>query len=64
MSTACDVYANIVLSDGTTVYPGIADAEGDTPLWLTHDEDPDHHAFHPGFTVPLPADVDEQAGVP
>ncbi|KAB1266450.1 actin; acrosomal process isoform [Camelus dromedarius] len=71
-----DLYANTVLSGGTTMLPrGIATGcrrnHGHCPQ---HDEDqgiiaplsastPCGLGLHPGLTCPLPADVDQQAGV-
>merc|ERR1712156_998009 len=62
-----DLYANIVLSGGSTMYPGIADRmqkEITTPAPSTREKvlrlD---RRLHLGFVVPLPADVDLEAGV-
>merc|ERR1712198_704241 len=71
-----DLYANTVMSGGTTMYPGIADRmqkEITTPCSLHH-QDQDHRSpreevlcldrrLHPGIPLHLPADVDLQAGV-
>merc|ERR1719189_3211325 len=70
-----DLYANTVMSGGTTMYPGIADdAEGDHRSCPIHHQDQDHRSpreevlrldrrIHPGLPLHLPADVDLQAGV-
>merc|ERR1712122_471017 len=70
-----DLYANTVMSGGTTMYPGIADhAEGDHRSGSLHHQDQDHRSpreevlrldrkLHPGFPLNLPADVDLEAGV-
>merc|ERR1711962_791825 len=71
-----DLYANTVLSGGTTMYPGIADRmqKEITALAPFHHEDQDHRTsreevlrldrrLHLGFPLHLPGDVDLQAGV-
>merc|ERR1711911_223756 len=70
-----DLYANTVMSGGTTMYPGIADRmQGDHRPCSLHHQDQDHRSpreevlrldrrLHPGFPLHLPADVDLQAGV-
>merc|ERR1711911_556452 len=70
-----DLYANTVMSGGTTMYPGFADRmqKEITPCSLHH-QDQDHRSpreevlrldrrIHPGLPLHLPADVDLQAGV-
>jgi actin-related protein len=71
-----DLYANTVLSGGSTMFPGIADRmqKEITCFGTGHDEDQDHCAareevlgldrrFHPRLAVHVPTDVDQQAGV-
>merc|ERR1712216_561801 len=70
-----DLYGNIVLSGGTTMFSGIAPhAEGDHCTCALHDEDQDHRAARAqvlcldrridlGLAVHFPADVDLEAGV-
>merc|ERR1711974_505696 len=71
-----DLYANTVMSGGTTMYPGIADRmqKEITASGSLHHQDQDHRSpreevlrldrrLHPGFPLHLPADVDLQAGV-
>merc|ERR1712012_1091948 len=71
-----DLYANVVLSGGSTMYPGIADryAEGDHRPCPQHHEDQDHRStreevlrldrrLHPGLPLHLPVHVDLQGGV-
>merc|ERR1719471_1824436 len=70
-----DLYANTVLSGGTTMYPGIADRmQKEITSCSQHHEDQDHRStrekvlcldrrIHPGLPLHLPADVDLQAGV-
>merc|ERR1719471_251613 len=70
-----DLYANTVMSGGTTMYPGIADRmQGDHRSCSIHHQDQDHCStrekvlrldrwIHPCFPLHLPADVDLQAGV-
>merc|ERR550517_1238339 len=71
-----DLYANTVMSGGTTMYPGIADRmqKEITALAPLHHQDQDHCSsreevlrldrwLHPGLPLHLPADVDLQAGV-
>ncbi|VDM36422.1 unnamed protein product [Toxocara canis] len=68
-----DLYANNVLSGGSTMYPGIAD-QGDHSSGAEHDEDQDHRTpreeilcvdrwLYPRFPLDLPADVDLEAGI-
>merc|ERR1711981_672345 len=71
-----DLYANTVMSGGTTMYPRYCrqDAEGDHRSCPLHHQDQDHRSprgevlrldrrIHPGLPLHLPADVDLQAGV-
>merc|ERR1719370_451186 len=71
-----DLYANTVLSGGTTMVPRYrrSYAEGDHRLGSFHHEDQDHcssrekvlrldRGLHLGFPLHLPGDVDLQAGV-
>merc|ERR1712111_331527 len=70
-----DLYANTVMSGGTTMYPGCRqDAEGDHCSGPQHHQDQDHRSpreevlrldrwLHPRLSVHLPADVDLEAGV-
>merc|ERR1712193_131213 len=71
-----DLYANTVLSGGTTMYPGIADRmqKEITALAPLHHEDQDHRSprekvlrldrrLHLGFPLHLPGDVDLQARI-
>merc|ERR1719370_1219495 len=71
-----DLYANTVMSGGTTMYPGIADRmqKEITALAPPTIKIQDHRSpreevlrldrrLHPGFPLHLPADVDLQAGV-
>merc|ERR1712203_828739 len=70
-----DLYANTVMSGGTTMYPGIADRMQRRSLpWLpppsrSRSSLPPREVLrldrriHPGFPLHLPADVDLQAGV-
>merc|ERR1712080_409400 len=69
------LYANTVMSGGTTMYPGIADRmQKEITALALHHQDQDHRSsreevlrldwrINPGFSVHLPADVDHQAGV-
>ncbi|KAJ8364001.1 hypothetical protein SKAU_G00128320 [Synaphobranchus kaupii] len=70
-----DLYANTVLSGGTTMYPGIADrmqkeitALAPSTMKIKIIAPPRaqilclDRRLHPGFPVHLPADVDQQAG--
>eukprot|EP00091_Calanus_sinicus_P000624 TRINITY_DN10539_c0_g1_i4.p1 TRINITY_DN10539_c0_g1~~TRINITY_DN10539_c0_g1_i4.p1 ORF type:complete len:110 (-),score=22.20 TRINITY_DN10539_c0_g1_i4:157-438(-) len=70
-----DLYANTVMSGGTTMYPGIADRmqRKSRPCPIYH-QDQDHCSsrkeilrldwrIHPCFSLHLPADVDLQAGI-
>merc|ERR1711872_665141 len=70
-----DLYANVVLSGGSTMYPGIADRmQKDHRPCPQHHEDQDHRStreevfrldrrLHPGLTLHLPVHVDLQGGV-
>merc|ERR1711911_508962 len=70
-----DLYANTVLSGGSTMYPGIADRmQGDHQHGSIHHEDQDHRSsreeilrldrrLHLGFSLHLPGNVDLQAGI-
>merc|ERR1712194_217159 len=70
-----DLYANVVMSGGTTMYAGIADRlSKEITARAGLDEDQDHRApgaqvlrvdrrLHPLVALHLPADVDLQAGV-
>merc|ERR1712146_15049 len=70
-----DLYGNVVLSGGTTMFPGIADRiQGADRSGPVDHEDQDHRPpgaqvlgvdwrLHPGLAVDLPADVDLQGGV-
>ena len=71
-----DLYANVVLSGGTTMYPGIADRMQKEIMNLApaNHEDQDHcstgaqvlrmdRRLHPGVSLHFPTDVDLQAGV-
>merc|ERR1711874_251773 len=71
-----DLYANVVLSGGSTMYPGIADRmqKEITALAPQHHEDQDHRStreevlrldrrLHPGLPLHLPVHVDLQGGV-
>merc|ERR1712140_32169 len=70
-----DLYANTVMSGGTTMYPGIADnAKGNHCLGSIHHQDQDHcstrkkvlrmdRRIHLGFPLHLPTDVDHQARI-
>merc|ERR1712072_172875 len=70
-----DLYANTVLSGGTTMFPGIASyAEGNLLPRPTHHEDQDHRTtreeilrldrrIYLGFALHLPTDVDQQTRI-
>merc|ERR1711900_111383 len=70
-----DLYANTVMSGGTTMYPGIADrmqkeitALAPSTIKIKIIAPPEEvlcldRRLHPGFPLHLPADVDLQAGV-
>merc|ERR1711946_85296 len=70
-----DLYANTVLSGGTTMYPGIADRmQKEITALAPSTINQDHRSpreevlrldrwLHPGLPLHLPADVDLQAGV-
>merc|ERR1711972_916004 len=71
-----DLYANTVMSGGTTMYPGIADrmqkeitALAPSTIKIKIIAPPREEVLrldrrlHPGFPLHLPADVDHQAGV-
>merc|ERR1712080_120369 len=70
-----DLYANTVMSGGTTMYPGIADRmQKEITALAPHHQDQDHRSpreevlrldrrLHPRLPLHLPADVDLQAGV-
>merc|ERR1711997_1407090 len=71
-----DLYANTVMSGGTTMYPGIADrmqkeitALAPSTIKIKIIAPPREEVLrldrrlHPGFPLHLPADVDLQAGV-
>merc|ERR1712107_653560 len=70
-----DLYANTVMSGGTTMYPGIADrmqkeitALAPSTIKIKIIAPPERKFrmdrwLHPGLPVHLPADVDLQAGV-
>merc|ERR1712107_331727 len=70
-----DLYANTVMSGGTTMYPGIADrmqkeitALAPSTIKIKIIAPPERkycvdRRLHPGFPLHLPADVDLQAGV-
>merc|ERR1711918_25263 len=70
-----DLYANTVMSGGTTMYPGIADrmqkeitALAPSTIKIKIIAPPERkysvdRRIHPGFPLHLPADVDLQAGV-
>merc|ERR1712088_761784 len=51
-----DLYANTVMSGGTTMYPGIADRMQKKILRMDR-------RIHLGFPLHLPTDVDHQAGI-
>merc|ERR1711971_1128147 len=70
-----DLYANTVMSGGTTMYPGIADrmqkeitALAPSTIKINHRSPREEvlrldRRIHPGLPLHLPADVDLQAGV-
>merc|ERR1712029_595191 len=70
-----DLYANTVISGGTTMYPGIADrmqkeitALAPSTIKIKIIAPPERkysldRRIHPGLPLHLPADVDLQAGV-
>merc|ERR1712211_134601 len=70
-----DLYANTVMSGGTTMYPGIADRMQKEITALAPPPSRSRSSLpreevlrldrrlHPGFPLHLPADVDLQAGV-
>merc|ERR1712173_470178 len=70
-----DLYANTVMSGGTTMYPGIADrmqkeitALAPSTIKIKIIAPPEEvlrldRRIHPGLSLHLPADVDLQAGI-
>merc|ERR1712210_187837 len=62
-----DLYANTVMSGGTTMYPGIADRMQKEITALAPSPREEvlrlDRRLHPGFPLHLPADADLQAGV-